>query len=127
MRKTAEVQIETSRGLAAVTLQQVGGRSGAALFVRLAAIIGPNAASLQKLDMAILGVLKQEDFDYVRSELLRGALVKVSGEALTLDENAIDDLFAGHVGSLLKLLFEALKLNFSSLFVDAGLHLSKVK
>jgi hypothetical protein len=129
MRQTVEVPIETSNGPAVVTLKELSGPAVIRLGGPLARAIGlirPAFDSARKdgttvVDSVIeaLGHLDDATLQRVQTGLLQGMTVKYADGKEDTKPN-VDDMFGtGQVQSYLALLFAALKLSYSSLFLQA--------
>ena len=135
MRKqeTAMFQTALSDDPIEIMVTALDGNAGGKLGARLIQIFGPGIVGLvtamegsdQPRVMGAAGELfsklSEDEFERLKTMLLKGAQATANGEARDVTPAFIGEAFAGHPGSLYKLLFFALKLNFSSFFHDLGL------
>lgn len=138
-RKTETIELETSEGACEISVTQLDGNRGGQLGIKLAQLLGPPIVSLvgamEGSDMAkameaaqlLLSKVTPEEFERIKTEVLRGAQARYGGEFRDVDSKFIGEAFAGHPGSLYKLVGFALKVNFQSFFVDLGLNAERIQ
>lgn len=138
MRKTAEVEVETTEGRTKCTLLAMGGIDAGLMSIELSNVFGPAilgvVTSMQSNDgeavMRAVGSLTEKlgeaKFRQMKDKLLRGGQCVYKGQFVDLRDDVIDDIFSGHPGSLFRLLFEALKLNFASFMGDLGVKMASL-
>lgn len=139
MRKQVEAEFETSEGMATIMVTQMDGHKGGLVGIRLSQLLGPsvialvnasnagNTASVTEAANTLFSKLSPEEFERLRKDLLHGATLKINGEVHDFDETILKNYFAGHFGSLLKLVAFALKVNFQSFLKDLGVSDESVK
>ncbi len=133
MRKQETVEVEMASGPGEVTLTAMDGNTGGLLGVKLAQLFGPGIvalfAAMETNDMTkvseganmLLSKLSPEEFEKIKGQLLAGAQAALNGEFHNLDKAFIGEEFSGNLGSLLKLIIAALKLNFRNFFEGLGI------
>lgn len=133
-RKSEAIEVETSEGPCEITVTQLDGNKGSQLGVRLVQLVGPSIVGLvgamegndvsKMVDTAqtLLTKVTPEEFEKIKTEVLRGAQAKLNGEFHDVDARFIGDAFAGHPGSLYKLVGFALKVNFQNFLTDLGIN-----
>jgi hypothetical protein len=138
-RKSETMEFETSEGPCEITVTQLDGNRGGALGVRLVHLVGPSIVSLvgamegnetsKAVDaaQALIAKLTPDEFDRIKTEVLRGAQAKYNGEFTDVDTKFIGEAFAGHPGSLYKLIGFALKVNFQNFFSDLGMSAERIQ
>lgn len=138
-RKSETMEFETSEGPCEITVTQLDGNRGGNLGIRLAQLVGPPIVNLvgamegndtrKVVDAAqtLIGKITPEEFERVKAEVLRGAQAKFNGEFTDVDSKFIGEAFAGHPGSLYKLVGFALKVNFQNFFEDLGVSAERIQ
>lgn len=125
-----EVEVETSKGTAFVSLTQLPGMQAGKLLVRLTGVIGPGVSGLavamkskdgaqaSKAAEVLAQRLSEDEFERITLQLLRGARARVPGqeEFIDLNKQTLDSLFEGCSEGLFRLVFAALKGNYASFF-----------
>jgi hypothetical protein len=122
MREIKPIKFVTVHGPSEFHLQQMGGMQAGLLLIELAKKAGPALGALANpsdLDVAIVGKLvaaiEPEDFESLCKKILLGR-VSFGGEFSDLDSTLVDQMFAGSVENLFKLVWEALQLNYGNFF-----------
>jgi len=135
MRNRVSVTVETSEGECEVSLLAMGGVKAAKMGVKIVNVFGGGIAGLvssfqsgnvdkaMESANALAAKLSPDEFMAMQKDLFEGAQARIDGEAHDMDAKFMDNYFSGHSGSIFKLMYEALKLNFSSFFQDLGLKL----
>ena len=138
-RRSESMEFETSEGACEITVTQLDGNRGGTLGIRLAQLVGPSIVNLvgamEGNDMkkvveaaqTLIGKVTPEEFERIKGEVLRGAQAKFNGEFVDVNANFIGEAFAGHPGSLYKLIGFALKVNFQSFFSDLGMNAERIQ
>lgn len=121
-----------------IQLTALDGVAGSELGIRLVQLFGPGitglVAAMDSNDMSkvteaastLFAKLSPSEFTSVRKQLLRNAQAQDLGEFHDVDDRFISERFAGHPGSLVAVVGQALKLNFSSFFEDLGISKEKI-
>lgn len=121
MREVKEIDLETSRGMAHFEIQQMGGKQAGLMLIGLAKKLGPAIGMLvspkQEVGaiIAVLEKIEPSDFDDLCKKVLIGRC-SVDGEFADLNSGAVDELFAGHVENLFRLVWHALQANYGNFF-----------
>lgn len=138
-RRSESMEFETSDGPCEITVTQLDGNRGGTLGVRMAQLVGPPIVNLvgamegndisKVVDAAqtLISKVTPEEFERIKSEVLRGAQAKYNGEFTDVDSKFIGEAFAGHPGSLYKLVGFALKVNFQNFFSDLGMNAERLQ
>ena len=136
MRDKADIRIETARGTAVFTVNQLPGMQSGKLLMRIGRTFGPGLATilgkLRPADLAkgtdalgdmevdlprvvreTFAELNETEFDHLVDQLLGDASVKVGGEVHSAID-LLDTLFQGHVEGLFRLLWHALAVNYGN-------------
>lgn len=132
-RKQIEKSVATSEGDMTFMLTAMDGITSTEMSLKLTQLFGPHivgvvtAMDSNKDDDASKHVgefftkLNRAEFTEMRKSLLKGAQAYRGDEFVTVDDAFLSEAFSGHPGSLMSLLFAALKLNFANFFDDLGL------
>lgn len=138
-RKTETIELELADGPAEISVTQLDGNTGGALGVRLVQLVGPSLVGIvgamegndmSKIAEAAQGLLMKvtpEEFERVKSAVLKGAQAKYCDEFHDLDSKFIGEAFAGHPGALYKLVGFALKVNFRNFLSDLGVSAERIQ
>ncbi len=132
----------TEDGSVAITVQAMGGVEAGLLGIRLGSIIGPALAgivsamenedpeSITKSMSQLFTKLSASEFKDILKLVLAGAQASTGNEFLDVNIPWLDDAFASCPGSLYKLMFDGIKVNFASFSKELGLNadlMSKLK
>lgn len=138
-RKTETMEFELADGPGEITVTQLDGNAGGALGVRLVQLVGPSIVGLvgamEGSDMAkvaeaaqvLLSKVTPDEFEKIKTTVLRGAQAKYNGEFHDVDARFIGDAFSGHPGSLYKLVGFALQVNFRNFLKDLGVSAERIQ
>lgn len=131
-RRIHTANYQTEDGTVEVTVQALGGITGSQLGIKLMSIFGPSMvgliAAMEKDDPAaimacmreMLGKLGPNDFKALLKEVLTGAQAKQGNEFVDVTVEWVDEAFGGAPGSVFKLTFDAIKVNFSNFSQELG-------
>ncbi len=120
MIESKEKEFESAKGRVFITVQQLDGMKGSAMFLRLTKRFAPllaDAKSKSKAELIgdLVGALDVAEFESVTRDLLKGRCLAKFPEADLVDSNAGDNLgsiFQGHPFEVFKLVAFALEVNF---------------
>lgn len=114
-----------------ITITALGGNEGGMLGTKLAQMIGPSlvgmAAAMNdpnkvvEIAGALMAKVTADEFDRIKSQLLKGAQAQLDNEFHDVDKGFIDEHFAGEIGSLYALVGFALQVNFKNFLQGLGI------
>ena len=128
MREQKAETFDTTSGPVEISLQQLGGIEAGSVIVGLArkhgAAIGRIAAAVTDPTMigeaigALTTNLDPAEFEALLLKFTKGGRVTVGEEFLDLDRKQIDVLFRGHTAALFRLMWFALRSNYTDFFSE---------
>lgn len=132
-RRQATNSYTTEDGSVEITVQAMGGMDAGLLGLRLGGILGPTlagiVAAMESDDpVAITGAMNQmftkltpTEFKDLVKLIMAGAQAKLGSEFADVTLAFLNETFASCPGSLFKLIYDGLKVNFQSFFKELGL------
>lgn len=133
-RKQVTKKYPTDDGEVEITLTAMGGLQGSKLGIRLGGMLGPSVVSLftaadaqsaqagAEAGRMLFEKLTPATFESVAKEVLAGAQMKTAeGDFEDVTMPLLDDAFSGAVGSIYKLVFDAISLNFTNFSRGLGI------
>lgn len=135
MARTQEVKTyATENGEVEITLMKMGGMEASKLGIRLGGMLGPAAISLftaadaqsaqagAEAGRMLAERLTPQVFENVLKEMLSGAQMKTpEGEFEDVSIKLLDDVFSGAAGSIFKLAFDCVRMNFRNFSQGLGI------
>lgn len=122
-----------------ISITALDGNSGGLLGIKLLQIFGPSLlgviTAMEVNDLSKVAAqandfftkLTPAEFKSIRDQLFRGGQVREMGQFSDLNDAFIAERFAGHTGSLMALIFFALKVNFANFFQDLGISKERIQ
>lgn len=133
-RKQVTKKYPTDDSEVEITLTAMGGLDGSKLGIRLGGMLGPSVVSLftaadaqsaaagAEAGRMLFEKLTPATFENIAKEVLAGAQLKTAeGEFEDVTMTLLNDVFSGAVGSIYKLVFDAISLNFRNFSRGLGI------
>lgn len=132
-RRQHEGQYKTQDGTVTVVMQAMGGVTAGKLGLKLGKLFGPSlgtlimsahnkdAAGMASAVKELFGNLSEQQFTELLSSVLAEAQVNTGEEFKDATVKNLDSIFEGCPGSIYKILFDGLALNFTSFSSELGI------
>lgn len=132
-RRQTTAEYKTEEGTVEITLQALGGTEGGLLALRLGGILGPgiagiataidhdDSAGLSAAVNQLFAKVPPAEFKDLLKQLTAGAQGRAADEFHDVTAEWLNETFAGCPGSIFKLMFNAIKTNFSGFTEELGL------
>lgn len=131
-RRSITKAYKTDEGEVEITIQALGGIEGGLLGIKLGEVFAPSMAaiitaftnddapSILAAMAAMFTKLPPSEFKSMLTQLMSGAQAKLKGEFVDINLTVLDDTFAGSPGSIYRLAYDAIRLNFKNFGAELG-------